>query len=267
MASLVFMQKIQRQLSVYEKNQLLKYGKKELDFLKMGEMPVEYFTGKVEFKGLELKVNKNVLIPRVETEELVDLLIDNFKMIEGFSYLEIGTGSGAISLAFLQYLEKQNLIKDGYSFFVTDFSKDALLVAKENFDDNLSEKNLNKLEFLETGLTVGIENKQFNFIVANLPYIPSHNMSSLDQSVKNFEPHLALDGGETGFELIANLLKQIKEKKLLAPEGLIFLEVDQSHDKKFIENDFSAITQQFQIKYIKDQFERNRFLIIEEAKA
>ena len=261
------MKNVKRKLSVYEKNQLLKHAKNEADFLLQDEMPVEYFTGKVEFRGLDLIVNKSVLIPRIETEELVDLLLSEFKKDEEISYLEIGTGSGAISVAFLNSLEQQGLLKENDSFLLTDVSAKALEVAKRNLNNNLSLESLDKVEFLNTNLTKGIENKGFDLIVANLPYIPSENVALLDQSVKDYEPILALDGGKTGFELIANFLKQISEKKLLAAKGKIFLEVDQSHKQSFLETKFPQILNQFKVRFIKDQFKRNRFLIIEELKS
>ena len=261
------MKKNQRQLNPYERNQLLRYAKKEADFLEKGEMPVEYFTGIVEFKGLKLLVDERVLIPRVETEDLVDLLIESFQAKNNFSYLEVGTGSGAISVSFIKHLEERELMDENMSFLVTDSSKGAVDVAKENCWNNLAEQSFKKIEFFETGLTKKIEDKAFNMIVANLPYIPSVDIQGLDESVRDFEPHLALDGGETGFELIANFLRQISEKNLLKDDGKIFLEVDQSHDRSFIESKFPQFLEKFKINFIKDQFERNRFLIIEELKS
>ena len=261
------MKNVKRNLSVYEKNQLLKYDKKESDFLSYGEMPVEYFTGRVEFKGLDLMINENVLIPRVETEELVDLLVSNLEEDQPLSYLEIGTGSGVISLAFLNILEKEGLFNKNNNFLLTDISKEALTVARKNLTDNLSQETLNQIAYLNTNLATAIENKKFNLIVANLPYIPSKDINELDQSVKDFEPILALDGGETGFELIAEFLFQVSDKKLLAMGGKIFLEVDQSHDQSFIKNNFPKIIDKYVISFIKDQFGRNRFLIIEELKS
>lgn len=258
------MKNVKRNLSVYEKNQLLKYSKNESDFLSHGEMPVEYFTGKVEFKGLDLMVNENVLIPRIETEELVDLLVPNFRKDQNLSYLEIGIGSGAISIAFLNILEKNKFLNKGSKFLLTDISKKALELARKNLNNNLSQETLDKVEFLNTDLTNGLEDKKFNLIVANLPYIPSKNISNLDKSVKDFEPILALDGGKTGFDLIAKFLWQIIDKDLLAAKGKIILEVDESHDQNFIENNFSELLDKYKINFINDQFEKNRFLIIEE---
>jgi len=258
------MKNSQRKLSVYEKNQLLKYQKNEADFLEKEEMPVEYFTGFVEFRDLDLVVNQNVLIPRVETEELVDLLLDNYSNFDGFSYLELGTGSGAISLSFLKELMKKDK-KLPEQIILTDFSEQALEVAQENFSRHFNSSFLAKIKFLQENLTAGIEKKQFDFVVANLPYIPDGEISQLDSSVRDFEPHLALVGGKTGFELIAQLLNELLEKALLKENAKVFLEVDHSHGQNFIEKNYPQFLERFKIKFIKDQFDRNRFLILEQV--
>lgn len=253
-----------RQLSVYEKNQLLKYSLKETELLTKSELPVEYFTGFVTFKDLDIKVNQNVLIPRVETEELVDLLVDFVQLIqEPISYLELGTGSGAISLAFFDFLLKQKKMKLE-KFILTDLSKTALNLAKENFSRLFKETVfLNQVEFLQTDLVESFSHQEFNLIVANLPYIPSKKIKKLDESVKNYEPLLALDGGETGFELIAKMLEQILKKDLLSKNGRIFLEVEQTHNLSFIKEKFPKIDEEFFIEKFKDQFSRQRFLVLQ----
>jgi release factor glutamine methyltransferase len=252
-----------RKLSVYEKNQLLKYSLKEADLFTKGELPVEYLTGFVNFAELELKVNQNVLIPRVETEELLDLMTAHaLSLKEPISYLEIGTGSGAISLAFFNFLLKQNqiLLKE---FFSTDVSNKALILAKENFSRLFKEEFLTKVNFLESNLLEKVINQKFNLIVANLPYIPSNKINGLDQSVKDYEPILALDGGETGFELINNMLLQILNKNLLAKNAKVFLEVYEDHNLEFIKEKFPKIYEEFSIEEFKDQFERQRFLVLQ----
>lgn len=251
-----------RILSVYERNQLLKYSLKEADLLTKGELPVEYFTGFVNFKNLDLKVNQNVLIPRTETEELVDLLI-NFAISidESFSYLEVGTGSGAISAAFFDFLLKTKKI-EFEELILTDISNEALALAKENFTLLFGAAALSKVRFLKNDLLDGFPKKSFNIIVANLPYIPSSKIETLDPSVKDHEPLLALDGGKTGFELINKMLEQVLNQNLLAEDGKIFLEVHETHDVQFIEKRFRKIYEKFSILEIKDQFERQRFLVL-----
>lgn len=251
-----------RQLSIYEKNQLLKYGLKEVDLLDQREMPVEYLTGHVNFRDLEINVSRDVLIPRVETEELVDLLIKFANTLkEPLSYLEVGTGSGAISLAFFDDLLKH---KDLFleKIVLTDLSASALKLAKENFLGLFGATFLTKINFLENNLLTNFPQSKFNLIVANLPYIPSEKIKNLDASVKDYEPHLALDGGASGFELINQMLEQILDNDLLSANGRIFLEVDESHDQQLIKAKFPKIAQIFSIQEIKDQFGRQRFLIL-----
>lgn len=252
-----------RLLSVYEKNQLLKHGFKEDDLLINDDLPVEYLTGFVEFKDLVIKVNQNVLIPRVESEELVDLMA-GFSLLlkKDLSYLELGTGSGAISLAFYNFLMKKKDIKIK-KFTVSDLSFPALKLAKENFKNLLGQVITNQIEFLQSDLLENFVDQKFNLIVANLPYIPSKEIENLDRSVKAYEPLLALDGGQTGFDLINKFLEQIIEKDVLDDNGKIFLEVYETHNSDFISKNFPNILKSFLIEEFKDQFDRHRFLVLE----
>jgi len=251
-----------RILSIYERNQLLKYGFSDDDLIARGDLPVEYLTGLVKFKNLSIKVDQRVLIPRVETEELIDLMSNFcFGLKSKLAYLEVGTGSGAISLAFYDFLMRQkNLQID--KFIMTDISKAALASAQNNFQNIFGQSGLNKVKFLQSNLLESFSQEKFNLIVANLPYIPSSEIEKLDASVKNHEPLLALDGGQTGFDLINQFLEQVLEKDLLIDAGKIFLEVYETHDIKFIKDNFSHIWQNFEIEEVKDQFNRHRFLVL-----
>lgn len=252
-----------RFLSVYEKNQLLKHGLKEQDLLNQGELPVEYLTGSVEFCSLTLKVNRNVLIPRVESEDLVGLISDfSISLKNNLSYLEVGTGSGAISLAFFAFLLKNNKIDQIDQFLISDISKEALALAKRNFNDLFSQQLMKQIKFLESNLLNGFRSNKFNLIVANLPYIPSSLIKNLDVSVRDYEPLLALDGGSTGFDLINQFLEQIINKNILTSEGKIFLEVHETHNLEFVRKYFPNIEKNFLVQEINDQFGRHRFLVL-----
>jgi release factor glutamine methyltransferase len=252
-----------RKLSVYERNQLLKYSLKETDLLTKGNLPVEYLTGFVNFAGLDLRVSQNVLIPRVETEELADLIIEFIKKYDKpLRYLEVGVGSGAISAAVFSALQKESELQLKQAL-LTDVSSQALELAKQNLNTFLGEQVLQRVVFLQSDLLASIKPQVFEVIVANLPYIPSGEITKLDTSVKDFEPHLALDGGQTGFELIAKLLEQVVDGKYLAPAGRIFLEVHESHTKDFIKKRFSQLLHHFVIQEKKDQYSRQRFLILQ----
>jgi len=176
--------------------------------LKNGE-PVQYIVGEVDFCGNILKVNKNVLIPRFETEELVDQTI---KYINKFfdkkvDILDIGTGSGAIAIS----LKK----KVNSNVTATDISKEAIDVAKEN-------AILNKvdIDFINTNIYENIDNK-FDVVISNPPYI-AYDEEIMD-IVKNNEPHTALYADNNGLYFYEQILKNIKP--ILKDKYLISFEI------------------------------------------
>ena len=176
--------------------------------LKNGE-PVQYIVGEVDFCGNILKVNKNVLIPRFETEELVDQTI---KYINRFfnkkvDILDIGTGSGAIAIS----LKK----KVNSNVTATDISKEAIEVAKEN-------AILNKvdIDFINTNIYENIDNK-FDVVISNPPYI-AYDEEIMD-IVKNNEPHTALYADNNGLYFYEQILKNIKN--ILKDKYLISFEI------------------------------------------
>lgn len=256
----------QRVLSVYEKQQLLKYGLSEKEFLKHGEMPIEYFTSFVDFADLTLQVNQEVLIPRVESEEMVDQAFNYLKhnLKEKLRILEIATGSGAIALALIHKIQQLNYLNKNWEFCLSELSAPAMLVAKNNYQELLAkvvDQDKIKVKFVLSNLLDQIKDEEkFDLVLANLPYIPSQDIKKLDPSVKNFEPKMALDGGETGFELIAKALGQLIEKNLLAEDALLIFESDRSHKEKFVKDHYLDLFENFKIKFIKDQFDRQRFL-------
>jgi release factor glutamine methyltransferase len=255
-----------RQLSVYEKQQLIKYFLKESDFLKKGEIPIEYFTGKVDFSNLVLNIGPQALIPRVETEELLNLAM---KLLAGLkqddvSILDLGTGCGAIALALINQLIKANYQKRKWYFYLTDSSTEALTLAKENYDELLLsrvDKRFLKIDFLLSDLLDKVpKNSKFDLVLANLPYIPSVKIEGLASSVKDFEPIMALDGGETGFDLIAQALEQLLTGNFLNDGAALLFETDESHDQQFVKEHFYFILDIFETSFLKDQFARQRFL-------
>lgn len=257
------MQKAKRQLTIYEKNHLLKNGFDLVAIDEFGEMPVEYISGKAEFYGHIFEVNQQVLIPRVETEELVDLALTWVKKHfelgskKTIKIADLGTGSGCIGISLALALAKLGF---SFDFVLVDISPNALAVAKKNwqrlhpssFGENSEQENpQQKLSFVQSNLLERVEQK-FDLILANLPYIPTQDVKDLDESVKAFEPRLALDGGGDGKDLINLLLAQAKSK--LAANGAVFLEIYSSMDFEDWEKDY-------QIKYYFDQFERKRFAV------
>lgn len=250
-----------RVLSPYEKNQLLKHGFSQEELLKRGELPVEYLTEIVPFCGLELKVTPDTLIPRIETEGLVEhvatLLLRNqeaYSKTSPLTFADVGTGCGAIALAIAQKLERQKL---PFSLYASDVSEKALTVAKENARQVLSPKTLKKITFLNSNLLKNYPSTlRFHALIANLPYIPTSRIATLEESVKSFEPWIALDGGEEGLSLILQFLEQAKQ--YLLPGGWVFLEVDYTHTKAV----FDAYAPNWKAETFIDEALRQRFALL-----
>lgn len=181
--------------------------------------PVWYITGKIDFMGLELAVDKNVLIPRPETELLVEKILESVN--SGFapkSVLEVGTGSGAIVLALASRITNYKLPIT--KFCASDISREALNVAKANA---LSLGLGDKIDFQEGDLFEPWNGQHFDLIVANLPYVPDGDKDSLAADLTVYEPHLALFGGTTGLDIIYRFIDELSTH--LNPGGKAFLEI------------------------------------------
>ena len=162
--------------------------------------PVQYVIGNVNFYGNIFKVNKNVLIPRFETEELVEntlYYINNLFNPNDLNIIDLGTGSGCIGITLKKKLPKSNVT-------LVDISKSALEVAKENAE-NL-DVNVN---IIENDMLEKIEDK-FNIIISNPPYIKTNE--EIEDIVKDNEPHIALYGGIDGLDYYKKILEQAKAK-------------------------------------------------------
>jgi len=255
---------VKRYLTPLEKNHLLKFGFSNVDIEQYGQMPVEYITGKAEFYGRIFMVNKDVLIPRIETEELIDLVLADCevryqKNQQKLIIADVGTGSGAIGVTLLLELIKKNIACEVY---LSDISVKALKVAKENYQQLIKEfekqagkiKTKIKVTFLKSNVLEDYPlNIKFDLIIANLPYIPTARLEKLFESVIDYEPIVALDGGEDGLQLIRKLLKEAENK--LKKDGQMFLEVDAE-----VKIDFSSSV--YNVETLADQFNRQRFLKI-----
>ncbi len=145
--------------------------------------PVQHITGEMEFYSLPFKVNKNVLIPRPETEELVDLVIKECKGYE--TILDIGTGSGCIPISLKKHL------KNTFVYGV-DISENALVVARDNAELNSTEVTFVKEDVLKMSSLENSIKKGFDVIVSNPPYITNSEKVLMSENVLTFEPHVAL---------------------------------------------------------------------------
>lgn len=212
-----------------------------LDKLKSG-IPVQYIVGDVDFYGITLKVNPNVLIPRFETEELVSKVIDYSKNFEKPRIVDIGTGSGAIAIT----LKK----KINCSVVATDISQEALNIAIEN-----AKENDTIIDFRLGNILEPLDGK-FDIIVSNPPYI-SYDEEIMDV-VKNNEPHIALYAPNDGLyyyeEMLKNISDYLNEKYLIAFEiGFSQGKAIKELSKKYLKNE--AIIE-------KDMQGRDRFAFI-----
>jgi release factor glutamine methyltransferase len=249
-----------RKLTTYEKNHLRKFGFDLEEIDQHGEKPVEYITGKTIFLAQEFIVDQRVLIPRIETEQLVelikqDLLNKQLPTQEILSIIEIGTGSGVIGLSLAKFLQEQ---QQPAKLILTDIDPAALAVAKKNFSQLFPHpQELIELELIESDLLVNLPNFKADLIVANLPYIPTERLSELDESVRNFEPKSALDGGKNGWQYIGELLNQVPN--YLKSNGKIYLEIDDTHTQQQLTN----LVEGYQVKVLSDQFDKNRFATLE----
>ena len=175
--------------------------------------PLQYAIGRWNFYGLDLLVDKRALIPRYETEILVDMII-NDKVKKG-RILDIGSGSGAISLALSYNLKNSKVLG-------VDISKDAIDLSKEN-KKNLS---INNVEFKESDIFSNVEG-EFDIIVSNQPYINKKDFENLDKKL-SYEPQNALLGGDDGLFFYRKIISNAK--KFLSKNGKIYLEI--GYDQK-----------------------------------
>ena len=176
-----------------------------------GGRPIQHILGYEWFYDLKLKVTHDTLIPRPETEEIVDKFLQQTKQDDSLKVLDIGTGTGAIAIV----AKKQRPNDDVTG---TDLSPKALVVAKEN-----AEANGVAVRFLEGDLTAPVKDEKFDVILSNPPYIGEHEKNVMDQSVLDYEPPMALFAENDGLFIYQRLAKELP--RLLNPNGKIYLEI------------------------------------------
>ena len=206
--------------------------------------PIAYLTGEKEFWSLTLEVNKNTLIPRPDTETLVEIAVEQIRKRQNNHpdskclIGELGTGTGAIPLAICAELKNLHII-------AVDCTVDVLEVAARNLQRHeslLSPRN-NRIELVESNLFSKFSPAaKLDFIISNPPYIPSDTISSLQVDVAQYEPHTALDGGPEGLSFYRYLLETAPS--LLAKDGEMLLEIgfDQQADLSSLKQDFPVWT-------------------------
>ena len=178
--------------------------------------PSAYITGHKEFYGLDFKVDSRALVPRPETELLVDLALEfaarHTSRGEDLNTTEVGVGCGAISIALAVHLPGARVV-------ATDISPAALKLASKNISRHRVDDRVTLLE----GDLLQPVSGPIDILVSNPPYIPSAQLAALPREIRDHEPRVALDGGEDGVEVIERLIRQAKDK--LKPGGAMFIEI------------------------------------------
>lgn len=214
-------------------------------------IPVAYITGHKEFMSLDFYINQNVLLPRPETEILVEYLIDYFqeKEMEKVNIVEVGTGSGAIMVSLGYYLKEARILG-------VEIDSKALQVSRKNIqkyglEDRLK---LTRGNLLKPLIKKSVDN--VDLLVSNPPYISDEEMQDLPSEVKK-EPHRALCGGKRGLDIYKKLIKQAPQ--ILKNRGMIAVEIgyrQADHVEKILrENNFKKI------EVRKDYADKDRFIL------
>ena len=209
--------------------------------------PIAYLLGEKEFWSKKFFVNKDTLIPRPETELLVEKLVTIYKE-KRITILDIGTGTGCIIASLLSELKNS-------SGTAVDISREAILVAKKNA---CKFKLSDRIKFLHKPFEE-LYGKKFDLIVSNPPYIKRKDIKNLSDDIKKFEPRMALDGGNDGLDLIKKVI--YKSKKILKINGTLALEIGNEQINK-VSN--ILIKNKFRIKcFIKDYRNNARCVLAE----
>lgn len=228
--------------------------------------PIAYIINQKEFYGLNVYVNKYVLIPRPETELIVENVLNiikikrnrarrfnNSNIYNNYNILDVGTGSGCITISLAKNISQAKI-------YATDISKKALQVAKLNARKH---KVLSKIKFYSGNLLKPISKKiKFDFIIANLPYISEKQYKNLKDNVKKFEPKSALVAKNYGMDFYIKLLKQVPG--YINKGGYILLEIDPSFKNKLVKEIINILKiDKNKIKIKPDLFGLDRVLIIQ----
>ena len=210
--------------------------------------PAQYIIGQADFYGMQLKVDERVLIPRPETEELVELILaENPDM--NLSVLDIGTGSGAIALA----LAKN---RSAWSVTAADISQEALDVASEN-----SKNQKFNIFFKKSDCFAEISEK-YDIIVSNPPYISREDESEVGLNVLYSEPHLALFADEDGLAIYRRIAEDAKD--YLKDGGKIYLEIGYKQGQSVPELFRKHLTEK-RVRTLKDQFGQDRMVVVDDG--
>jgi len=213
-----------KEVSNSQKNKIMRFAKKRIK-----GVPFYKLTKKAPFYKDEFLVNNNVLTPRKETEILVETIINQNKNKTLIKILDLGTGSGAIAITLKKHLN--------CDLVASDISLKALRIAKKN-----AKLHKTKIRFVKSNLFDKLKKEKFDIIVSNPPYIKSQEIEFLQTEVKNYDPHLALDGGFTGYSFYKRIIRVVT--KHLNEGGKLYFELGQNQAEwveKMLNKNFTNI--------------------------
>ncbi|NJM52640.1 MAG: peptide chain release factor N(5)-glutamine methyltransferase [Blastocatellia bacterium] len=182
--------------------------------------PFQHITGKQEFYGLDFEVNSDVLIPRPETELIVENAIEILQKIEKPRFCEVGTGSGCISISILHNVSKATAIG-------LDVSEKALKITRRNAEKH---EVSDRVELKISDVFAVLTEEKFSLIVSNPPYVPSEDISGLQTEVRDFEPIIALTDGKDGLSIVEHIVEN--SPKFLYSKGFLLMEIGFSQAEK-----------------------------------
>ncbi|MGT2800742.1 peptide chain release factor N(5)-glutamine methyltransferase [Streptococcus marmotae] len=219
----------------------------ELIFQQLAQhVPAQYIIGKTNFHGLEFSVDPRVLIPRPETEELVNLILaENAE--SDIAVLDIGTGSGAIAISLAK-------TQPNWRVTASDISLDALAVAQENAKQNQVE-----LAFVQSNVWQDVKG-QYDIIVSNPPYIARADVEEVGLNVLHSEPHMALFAEEDGLAIYRQIAERAAE--FLTEKGKIYLEIGYKQGQQ-VKDLFQTAFPEKRVRVLKDQFGQDRMVVVD----
>lgn len=210
-------------------------------------VPLEHITHQKEFMKLNFYVDENVLIPRQDTEILVEEVIGIAEKVKAKKILDLCTGSGAIAVSLAKYIPQSNIT-------AIDISNEALKISKINAINNQVE---NQIKFINSDMFTNLNNEKFDIIVSNPPYIRTNEIDDLDENVKR-EPYIALDGGNDGLIFYKKIIKE--SYQYLKYGGYLCLEI--GYDQKADVIDLIEKEKNFENTYAKkDLYDNDRVVV------
>ena len=208
--------------------------------------PIAYIAGYKEFWKSKFKVDKNVLIPRPDTETIIEQVLKELNVNSSKKILDIGTGSGCIIISILK--ERKRCFGMGI-----DISKNAVKLAKYNAKIQHID---NRIKFLNSDID-NFYGDKYDLIISNPPYIKHHKINGLEKDIKNHEPKIALDGGIDGYNKIRLIIK--KSSTLIKKEGKLYLELGINQTRETLKT--LNLNGFYKTRVIKDLSSKNRCII------